>query len=124
MGFTVTLDKRCGESVDGVRYVVSMESIEMLPVSERWHPHMYALEVAVDTGLPGLIGYGLFSIPGASCSMLGLVALTSLVVILALFPLNSWYRSTPISTATFCSDAGAIDRAGSGYQAIARTRSD
>ena len=71
--------------------VVSMESIEMLPVSERWHPHMYALEVAVDTGLPGLIGYGLFFL------FLGRrlfdarpeVALTSLVVILALFPLNS-----------------------------------
>ena len=71
--------------------VVSMESITVLPVSERWHPHMYALEVAVDTGVPGLIGYGLFFI------FLGRrlfdarseVALTSLVVILALFPLNS-----------------------------------
>lgn len=52
---------------------------------------MYALEVAVDTGVPGLVGYGLFFI------FLGRrlfdarseVALTSLVVILALFPLNS-----------------------------------
>ena len=38
----------------------SMESIEMLPASERWHPHMYALEVAVDTGLLVLIGYACF----------------------------------------------------------------
>ncbi|GIS24690.1 MAG: hypothetical protein CM15mP125_3770 [Gammaproteobacteria bacterium] len=40
--------------------VVSMESINVLPVSERWHPHLYALEVAVDTGIPGLLGYALF----------------------------------------------------------------
>ncbi len=71
--------------------VVSMESINVLPVSERWHPHLYALEVAVDTGIPGLLGYGLFFV------FLGRrlfdarpeVALSSLVVILALFPLNS-----------------------------------
>ena len=63
----------------------------LLPVSERWHPHLYALEVAVDTGIPGLLGYGLFFV------FLGRrlfdarpeVALSSLVVILALFPLNS-----------------------------------
>ena len=71
--------------------VVSMESINVLPVSERWHPHLYLLEVAVDTGVPGLVGYALFFV------FLGRrlfdnrpeVALTSLVVILALFPLNS-----------------------------------
>ena len=71
--------------------VVSMESINVLPVSERWHPHLYALEVAVDTGIPGLLGYALFFV------FLGRrlfdsrpeVALSSLVVILALFPLNS-----------------------------------
>lgn len=71
--------------------VVSMDSISVLPVSERWHPHMFLLEVAVDTGIPGLIGYAIFFVflsrrlfdsrPG--------VALGSLVVILALFPLNS-----------------------------------
>jgi len=63
----------------------------VLPVSERWHPHLYLLEVAVDTGVPGLVGYALFFV------FLGRrlfdnrpeVALTSLVVILALFPLNS-----------------------------------
>ena len=71
--------------------VVSMESINVLPVSERWHPHLYVLEVAVDTGIPGLLGYALFFV------FLGRrlfdsrpeVALSSLVVILALFPLNS-----------------------------------
>ena len=71
--------------------VVSMESINVLPVSERWHPHLYALEVAVDTGIPGLLGYALFFV------FLGRrlfdsrpeVALSSLVVILALFPFNS-----------------------------------
>jgi hypothetical protein len=71
--------------------VVSLESIGVLPVSERWHPHLFILEVAVDTGMPGLIGYGLFFV------FLGRrlfdkraeVALSSLVVILALFPLNS-----------------------------------
>ena len=71
--------------------VVSMDSISVLPVSERWHPHMFFLEVAVDTGIPGLVGYAIFFVflsrrlfdsrPG--------VALGSLVVILALFPLNS-----------------------------------
>jgi len=71
--------------------VVSMESINVLPISERWHPHLYVLEVAVDTGIPGLVGYALFFV------FLGRrlfdarpeVALTSLVVMLALFPLNS-----------------------------------
>ena len=71
--------------------VVSMESINVLPVSERWHPHLYVLEVAVDTGIPGLLGYAMFFV------FLGRrlfdsrpeVALSSLVVILALFPLNS-----------------------------------
>ena len=62
--------------------VVSMESINVLPVSERWHPHLYALEVAVDTGIPGLLGRRLFDSRPE-------VALSSLVVILALFPLNS-----------------------------------
>ena len=70
--------------------VVSMES-KVLPVSERWHPHMYALEVAVDTGVPGLVGYGLFFLFLGRRLFDGRpeVALTSLVVILALFPLNS-----------------------------------
>ena len=71
--------------------VVSMESINVLPISERWHPYLYVLEVAVDTGIPGLVGYALFFV------FLGRrlfdarpeVALSSLVVILALFPLNS-----------------------------------
>jgi len=71
--------------------VVSLESISVLPVSEHWHPHLFFLEVAVDTGIPGLIGYALFFV------FLGRrlfdarpeVALGSLVVILALFPLNS-----------------------------------
>ena len=71
--------------------VVSMESINVLPISERWHPHLYVLEVAVDPGIPGLVGYALFFV------FLGRrlfdarpeVALTSLVVMLALFPLNS-----------------------------------
>ena len=71
--------------------VVSIESINVLPFSERWHPLLYALEVAVDTGIPGLLGYALFFV------FLGRrlfdsrpeVALSSLVVILALFPLNS-----------------------------------
>ena len=41
--------------------VVSMESITVLPVSERWHP-ICTLWRSVDTGVPGLIGYGLFFI--------------------------------------------------------------
>jgi len=60
-------------------------------VTDRWHPHLFLLEVAVDTGVPGLIGYLLFFM------FLGRrlfdkrieIALCSLVVMLALFPLNS-----------------------------------
>ncbi len=70
---------------------VSLENISVLSVSERWHPHLFFLEVAVDTGIPGLIGYGLFFL------FLGRrlvdprpeVALASLVVILALLPMNT-----------------------------------
>jgi O-antigen ligase len=63
----------------------------VLPVSERWHPHLFALEVAVDTGIPGLIGYALFFVflSRRLFDARSEVALSSLVVILALFPLNS-----------------------------------
>jgi hypothetical protein len=71
--------------------MVSLESISVLPVSERWHPHLFALEVAVDTGIPGLIGYALFFVflSRRLFDSRPEVALSSLVVILALFPLNS-----------------------------------
>ena len=71
--------------------MVSLESISVLPVSERWHPHLFALEVAVDTGIPGLIGYALFFVflSRRLFDARSEVALSSLVVILALFPLNS-----------------------------------
>ena len=71
--------------------MVSLESISVLPVSERWHPHLFALEVAVDTGIPGLIGYALFFVflSRRLFDARPEVALSSLVVILALFPLNS-----------------------------------
>ncbi len=70
---------------------VSLDSISNLPVTDRWHPHLFVLEVAVDTGVPGLVGYLLFFV------FLGRrlfdkrveIALCSLVVMLALFPLNS-----------------------------------
>ena len=86
-GFT-DLGQRCGYRGWG-SMVVSMES-SMLPVSERWHPHLLV------GGCSGyrrarVVGYALFFV------FLGRrlfdnrpeVALTSLVVILALFPLNS-----------------------------------
>jgi hypothetical protein len=70
---------------------VSLDSVSILAVTDRWHPHLFLLEVAVDTGVPGLIGYLLFFM------FLGRrlfdkrieIALCSLVVMLALFPLNS-----------------------------------
>ena len=70
---------------------VSLDNLSNLPVTDRWHPHLFVLEVAVDTGLPGLVGYLFFFV------FLGRrlfdkrieIALCSLVVMLALFPLNS-----------------------------------
>lgn len=70
---------------------VSLDNVSNLPVTDRWHPHLFLLEVAVDTGVPGLMGYLLFFV------FLGRrlfdkrieIALCSLVVMLALFPLNS-----------------------------------
>jgi len=70
---------------------VSLDSVSILAVTDRWHPHLFLLEVAVDTGVLGLIGYLLFFM------FLGRrlfdkrveIALCSLVVMLALFPLNS-----------------------------------
>ncbi|MEK9920230.1 MAG: O-antigen ligase family protein [Luminiphilus sp.] len=70
---------------------VSLDNLSNLPVTDRWHPHLFVLEVAVDTGVPGLVGYLLFFV------FLGRrlfdnrieIALCSLVVMLALFPLNS-----------------------------------
>jgi len=70
---------------------VTLDNLSNLPVTDRWHPHLFLLEVAVDTGVPGLLGYFLFFV------FLGRrlfdkrieVALCSLVVMLALFPLNS-----------------------------------
>ena len=70
---------------------VALDNVSNLAVTDRWHPHLFLLEVAVDTGVPGLIGYLLFFV------FLGRrlfdkrieIALCSLVVMLALFPLNS-----------------------------------
>ena len=81
--------------------VVSMESINVLPVSERWHPHLYALG-AVDTGIPGL-GYAMFFVFGSATFRFSPRGCAELVGrYFGPVPLEQLGIFTPTSTAIFC----------------------
>ena len=64
---------------------------EALPIQEDWYPHLTALEVAVDLGIIGLAGYGLFLLClGNLCiRSAGLGKAFALVALLAFFPASA-----------------------------------
>ena len=64
---------------------------ESLPLQENWYPHLTALEVAVDLGFIGLVGYGLFLcfLIGLCVRSTGLARAFSLVALLAFFPASA-----------------------------------
>ena len=64
---------------------------ETLPIQEDWYPHLTTLEVAVDLGIIGLVGYSLFLwfILKLCVRSTGLARAFSLVALLAFFPASA-----------------------------------
>ena len=64
---------------------------ESLPIQEDWYPHLTALEVAVDLGIIGLVGYSLFLwfLLKLCVRSTGLARAFSLVALLAFFPASA-----------------------------------
>jgi len=72
-------------------YLIDTQLMASESVSASWHPHLTVLEIAAETGLIGIAGYGvlLYLLIGYLRDDRRPVAIAALVALLAIFPLSS-----------------------------------